>query len=282
MDICGPFAVAPHHQRFVTVVIDYHYGYPEVLLSGDITSDRLVKWLTQLFARYGNTDALVTDNGRQFVSNEFREFLRCRDIAHITSAVYNPQQNGRVEVWNRFLKNGVQTFQGRDFEQSIQALLMSYRAISLTPDGRSPAKIMFNRKIRTNAQPALRTQPAPKPQPASDNTTDNSTETPMAGHAHLRGPYRCGDFVRTKLPHVPKGTSPFSAPRQVTRVLGNFTYELDDGQVWNARKLVRIRAPPPPGITIDLEETARRRSSRTNFGVPPERLLYHHMLLEAR
>ena len=87
MDICGPFAVAPHHQRFVTVVIDYHSGYPEVLLSGDITSDRLVKWLTQLFARYGNPDALVTDNGRQFVSNEFCQFLRCRDIAHITSAI---------------------------------------------------------------------------------------------------------------------------------------------------------------------------------------------------
>ena len=274
--------MAPHHQRFVTVVIDYHSGYPEVLLSGDITSDRLVKWLTQLFACYGNPDALVTDNGRQFVSYEFCEFLRCCNIVHITSAVYNPQQNGRVKVWNRFLKNSIQTFQGRNFEQGIQALLMSYRAISLTLDGHSPAEIMFNHKICTNAQPALRMQPAPKPQPASDNTTGNSTETPMAGHAHLRGPYRCGDFVCTKLPHIPKGTSPFSTPRQVMSILSNFTYELDNGQVWNACKLVRICAPPLPGITIDLEEMARRRSLRTNFGIPPKRLLYHHMLLEAR
>ena len=119
MDICGPFAMAPHHHhRFVTVVIDYYSGFAEVL-SGDISSAKMIKWLTQLFARYGNPDTLVTDNGRQFVSADFREFLHRRDFQHLTSAVYNPQQNGRAEAWNKFLKNGVQTFQGRDFEQGI-------------------------------------------------------------------------------------------------------------------------------------------------------------------
>ena len=123
LDICGPFAVAPRHQRFATVAIDYYSGFPEVLLSGDISFMRLIQWLTQLFARYGNPDSVVTDNGPQFVSNEFREFLRLRDIRQLTSAVYNPQQNGRVEMWNRFLKQGVQTFQGGNFEGGVQKLL---------------------------------------------------------------------------------------------------------------------------------------------------------------
>ena len=60
LDICGPFAVAPRHQRFATVAIDYYSGFPEVLLSGDISSTRLIQWLTQLFARATPTLSLRT------------------------------------------------------------------------------------------------------------------------------------------------------------------------------------------------------------------------------
>ena len=128
LDICRPFAVVPHHQCFATVnsAIDYYSGFPEVLLSSNISSTWIIKWLTQLFTRYGNPNSVVTDNGPQFVSHKFREFLQCRDIQQLTSAIYNPQQNGRVEVWNKFFKQGVQTFQGHDFEQGVEKLLMSY------------------------------------------------------------------------------------------------------------------------------------------------------------
>ena len=44
LDICGPFATASRHQRFITTVIDYASGYPEVLLSEDITSGKLITW----------------------------------------------------------------------------------------------------------------------------------------------------------------------------------------------------------------------------------------------
>ena len=45
-------------------------GYPEILLSDDITPGRLIKWLTEVFARFGNPAVAVTDNGRQFVSDD--------------------------------------------------------------------------------------------------------------------------------------------------------------------------------------------------------------------
>ena len=37
-DIMGSFANAPQHQRFILVLIDYTMSFPEVLLTGDITS----------------------------------------------------------------------------------------------------------------------------------------------------------------------------------------------------------------------------------------------------
>ena len=201
------------------------------------------------------------------MSNEFREFLHLRDIRQLTSAVYNPQQNGRVEVWGKFLKQDVQTFQGGNFEGGVQKLLLSYRAIGLTPNSCSPAELFLQRKIRASVEPALRERPMSPPQPASKENIEISNKQQL----RYRGrPYQLGDMVRTKLPHASKGCSPFSEPRQVTRVCGNYTYELSDGQIWNARKLVRVRPLPPATISIE-GEIKPRRSQRTNRGVPPAR-----------
>ena len=41
-------------------------------------------------------------------------FLSSRDIKHETIEVYNLQQNGIVEGFNRYLKHGVQTFQNKE------------------------------------------------------------------------------------------------------------------------------------------------------------------------
>ena len=82
LDIAGPFANAPQHQRFIVVLIDYTMSFPEVLLTGDITSQRLITWMKSVFVRFGNPDVLVSYNASNFTSDEFTQFLRSRDILH--------------------------------------------------------------------------------------------------------------------------------------------------------------------------------------------------------
>ncbi len=36
LDLAGPYSTAPHRQQFITSVVDYHSGFPEVLLMTDI------------------------------------------------------------------------------------------------------------------------------------------------------------------------------------------------------------------------------------------------------
>ena len=90
------------------------------------------------------------------MSTEFKEFLWRRDIMHWTAAVYNPQQNSKVEAFNRYIKHGAQTFNAanKHFADGIQDLLFNYRATSPTPDGCSPAELMFGHRLRTNYEPA--------------------------------------------------------------------------------------------------------------------------------
>ena len=153
---------------------------------------------------------------------------------------------------------------------------MSYRAISPTPTSCSPAELMFQHRFHTNTQLALRPQPVPASQPIeTGKTKEETTNSPKVRLLEFHGPYQCGDVVCTRLPHVPKGTSPFSTLRCVTRVLSDYTYKLDDGQVWNACKLVRVRSQPPLSITVE-QETAGRHSIHTNFGKPLDRLCYDY------
>ncbi len=49
IDITGPFFTAPHHQRLVMVIEDYFSKWPEILLTRNITSGRIIwkRWMNE-------------------------------------------------------------------------------------------------------------------------------------------------------------------------------------------------------------------------------------------
>ncbi len=104
MDIAGPFADAPAHQQYIVTIIDYATNFPKCLLTTSITSATIIRWLKTVFGRCGNRSEIVSDNGPQFVSVEFEEFLKSHGISHIKSSVYNPTKMGwlkcSIEVSN--------------------------------------------------------------------------------------------------------------------------------------------------------------------------------------
>ena len=125
------------------------------------------------------------------------------------TVVYNPQQNGIVECFNRYLKYGIQTFQAayKPFKTGVTKLLFNYRSTSLTPNMPSPAELLFNRRIRTNCQPAARPVAVEIHQPYQPRIHVQQ----QAPHGH----FQLHDMVRVRRPQVPKGYTPFSAPLKI-------------------------------------------------------------------
>ena len=79
------------------IVVDAHSKWPEVLVMNSTTAEKTVSELRTVFARWGLPEVLVSDNGPQFTSSVFRDFMRANGIRHVTSAAYHPATNGLAE-----------------------------------------------------------------------------------------------------------------------------------------------------------------------------------------
>ncbi|PWA27965.1 hypothetical protein CCH79_00017548, partial [Gambusia affinis] len=77
---------------FAITLVDYYSKCPEVAFSHTVTID-VITFLHSIFSREGNSDYIVTDNGQQFLSSSFADFLRERVISHLRTSGYHPQCN---------------------------------------------------------------------------------------------------------------------------------------------------------------------------------------------
>lgn len=130
------------------LIVDDYSGFVEVSRLGDMKSTTVINKLRENFARYGIPQILLTDNGRQFVSEEFKDFVRSWDFKHQTSSPYYAQSNGLAERNVGTMKNLMNKC-AQDKTDEYAALL-NFRAVSRDSEISSPAERFFNRKLRTN------------------------------------------------------------------------------------------------------------------------------------
>ena len=100
-DLLGPLPTG----ESVLVVVDYYSRFLEVAILKSTTSTKIIEAITPMFARFGVQFSLRTDNGPQFVSEEFQSFLKARGVEHRRTTPLWPQANGEVERQNRSLRS---------------------------------------------------------------------------------------------------------------------------------------------------------------------------------
>jgi putative transposase len=47
---------------------------------------------------------IISDNGKQFVAKDFKEFIRMAGMTHVRTSPYYPQSNGKIERWHKTIK----------------------------------------------------------------------------------------------------------------------------------------------------------------------------------
>ena len=79
------------------VVVDYYSRHMEVQVVKSTTTDKIIASLRKIFLIHGLPVSITTDNGPQFVSQEFQRFVEEERIDHRRTTPLWPQANGEVE-----------------------------------------------------------------------------------------------------------------------------------------------------------------------------------------
>ena len=110
LDIMSPFPTAIWQLKFLVVGIDYFTKWVEAEALATITEKNIRSFFWRnIICRYGIPRVLVSNNGKQFDNNAFRDFCSELGIKNHYSSPVHPQANGQVEVTNRSLLKIIKT-----------------------------------------------------------------------------------------------------------------------------------------------------------------------------
>ncbi|VUZ47805.1 unnamed protein product [Hymenolepis diminuta] len=126
---------------------------PEVVPLTVATSGTTTGALDRIFSTHGLPKTLVSDNGTQFTSVDFKEFCEQRSIEHIRIPPYHPRSNGQPERFVDTLKRGLKKAKWeRTMEEVLQNFLLEYRSTSHPAIGeKSPAEVLAENGARSYA-----------------------------------------------------------------------------------------------------------------------------------
>ena len=109
VDFAGPFM-----GKMFLLAVDAHSKWGEVYPMLKTTTSKTIELLQHMFAASRLPEQLVSDNGPQFVSEEFRQFTRGNGIKHIRSSPYHPASNGLAERFVRTFKESMKAMKNEN------------------------------------------------------------------------------------------------------------------------------------------------------------------------
>ena len=134
-----------HNEDYI-VVVDYYSRFFEFEKLNSITSKAVINKMKRIFATHGIPRETISDNGRQFVSEEFKSFALSYGFQHTTSSPRHPQCNGLAEKTVGIVKNMLKKC--KDSKQDIYLALLEYRNTPLDRLG-SPSQLLMSRELRS-------------------------------------------------------------------------------------------------------------------------------------
>ena len=234
-----------HGQDFV-LVVDYYSRYFEVNRLEDTRSNTVILKLKKTFSHHGIPEKLVTDNGPQYSSGEFREFSKQYGFIHETSSPHYPQSNGLAEKTVQTIKHIFSKSQASHTDPYLG--ILEYLNTPLETD-LSPAQLLMSRRLRSILpSTAAQLQPSvinhKKFREQLSESRDRQAKY-YSSPANPLKPLRTGETVRLRRDGI-------WTPATITRVQNPRSYHVQtsDGREYrrNRRHLLKTREKPLESI----------------------------------
>lgn len=118
--------------NYLLCAIDVFTKFAAVRPITNKTATSVSKAMDDILTEYGAPGAIQSDNGSEFIAEEFRKVLEYHDVKQIFSSPYHPRSNGVVERFNRTLKGMISKFMiaynTKHYADALQKIVNNYNS----------------------------------------------------------------------------------------------------------------------------------------------------------
>ncbi|GJX03678.1 reverse transcriptase domain-containing protein [Tanacetum coccineum] len=164
IDIVGPFPEGPGKVKFLIVAIDYFTKWIEAKPVATIIGSQIKKFVwDNIVCRFGLPGEIISDNGKQFQDNPFKDWCEKLCIRQHFASVKHPQTNGLVERANRSLGEGIKARldeRSKNWMEELPHVLWAHRTMIKSSNGDTPFSLTYGTEAVIPAEigmPTLRT-----------------------------------------------------------------------------------------------------------------------------
>ncbi|GJW61849.1 reverse transcriptase domain-containing protein [Tanacetum coccineum] len=142
IDIARPFPEGPVKVKFLIVAMVYFTKWIEAKPVATITGAQVKKFIWEnIVCRFGLPREIISDNGKQFRDNPFKDWCEKLCIRQCFASVKHPQANGLVERANRSLGEGIRARleeRSKNRLEEVSHVLWAHRTMIKTSNGETP------------------------------------------------------------------------------------------------------------------------------------------------
>ncbi|GJR81795.1 reverse transcriptase domain-containing protein [Tanacetum coccineum] len=173
IDIAGPFPEGPGKVKFLIVAIDYFTKWIEAKAVATITGNQVKKFVwDNIVCRFGLPGEIISDNGKQFRDNPFKDWCEKLYIRQCFASVKHPQENGLVERANRSLGEGIKAMldeRSKDWIEELPHVLWAHRTMIKSSNGETPFSLTYDTKAIIPTEIGMPTLRAAEIDPTKNN-----------------------------------------------------------------------------------------------------------------
>nr|GEX29007.1 reverse transcriptase domain-containing protein [Tanacetum cinerariifolium] len=142
-----PFQEGPGKVKFLIVAMDYFTKWIEAKAVETITGGQVKKFVwDNIVCRFGIPGEIISDNGKQFDDNPFKDWCDKLNITQRFASVKHSQYNGLVERANRSLGEGIKARLGegnKNWVEELPHVLWAHRTMIKSSHGDTPFSLTY-------------------------------------------------------------------------------------------------------------------------------------------
>nr|GEW84469.1 reverse transcriptase domain-containing protein [Tanacetum cinerariifolium] len=245
IDIVRPFLKGPRKVKFLIVAMDYFTKWIEAKPVATITGSQIKKFVwDNVFCRFGLSREIISDNGKQFQDDPFRDWCEKLCIRQHFASVKHLKTNGLVERANRSLGEGIKARldpRSKNWIEELPHVLWAHRTMIKSSNRCTLFLLTYIMELAEIRMPTLRTAKVdlqyvkPKVKKKMEKYYNSKVRNTS---------FKPGDLVyASRVEDTGKLGPKCEGPYEVTEVLGKGAYKLRgrDGKqlprTWNISNL---------------------------------------------